>query len=130
MSRLLMATGMYLIIAGLSAIIALSEKSVMFVGLGLLFLVGCLQILFDESLANILGQQPITIRICAIAWVIAYLSMCLVYWLSENNVYFLYCALIPVSLVIVAILIYLLYLMATSHNAPEIEEDQNRNPWL
>lgn len=125
-----MATGMYLIIAGLSAIIALSEKSVMFVGLGLLFLVGCLQILFDESLANILGQQPITIRICAIAWVIAYLSMCLVYWLSENNVYFLYCALIPVSLVIVAILIYLLYLMATSHNAPEIEEDQNRNPWL
>ena len=61
MSRLLMATGVFLIIAGLSAIIALSAKPVMYVALGLLFIVGCLQVLFDESLANILGQQPITI---------------------------------------------------------------------
>ena len=130
MSRLLMATGIFLIIAGLSAIIALSAKPVMYVALGLLFLIGCLQILFDESLANILGQQPITIRICAIAWLISYFSMCLVYWLSENNVYFLYCAFVPISLVVVLILIYLLYLMATTHPAPEIEEDHNRNPWL
>lgn len=125
-----MATGTYLIIAGLSAIIALSSKPVMYVALGLLFLIGCLQILFDESLANILGQQPITIRICAIAWIISYFAMCLVYWLSENNIYFLYCALVPISLVVVLILIYLLYLMIMTHPAPEIEEDRNRNPWL
>ena len=124
-----MATGIFLIIAGLSAIIALSAKPVMYVALGLLFLVGCLQILFDESLANILGQQPITIRICAIAWVISYLSMCLVYWLSESNIYFLYCALVPVSIVIVLFLIYLLYVLATTQQQVE-EPEENRNPWL
>ena len=124
-----MATGVFLIIAGLSAIIALSAKPVMYVALGLLFVVGCLQILFDESLANILGQQQITVRICAIAWLISYLSMCLVYWLSESNIYFLYCALVPISLVIVLFLIYLLYLMAISHQEVE-EPDENRNPWL
>lgn len=129
MSRLLMATGIFLIIAGLSAIIALSAKPVMYVALGLLFLVGCLQILFDESLANMLGQQPITIRICAIAWVISYLSMCLVYWLSESNIYFLYCALVPVSIVIVLFLIYLLYVLATTQQQVE-EPEENRNPWL
>lgn len=129
MSRLLMAVGTYLIIAGLSAIIALSAKPVMYVALGLLFLIGCLQILFDESLANILGQQTLTIRICAIAWLISYLSMCLVYWLSESNVYFLYCALVPISLVVVLFLIYLLYLMASTQQVTE-EPEENRNPWL
>ena len=109
MAKILIGTGIYLVISGLSAIICLSDKPVMYVALALVILLGILILIFDEPVAEILGQDVPTINLASIAWVVAYEVSVFSYWLSESNINLLYAGLIPPALAVTAFLIFSLF---------------------
>ena len=109
MAKILIGTGIYLIISGLSAIICLSDKPVMYVALALVILLGILILIFDEPVAEILGQDVPIINLASIAWVVAYEVSVFSYWLTESNINLLYAGLIPPALAVVAFLVFSLF---------------------
>ena len=124
MAKILIGAGIYLIISGLSAIICLSDKPVMYVALALIILLGILILIFDEPVAEILGQDMPTINLASIAWIVAYEVSVFSYWLSESNINLLYAGLIPLALAIIAFLIFSLIDAIKSRPIAPPENDQ------
>lgn len=116
MAKILIATGIYLIISGLVAIVCLSGKPVMYVALGLIVVLGVLILLFDETLAEILGQDTPSINLCSIAWIASYEVTVFSYWLTEGNINLFYAGVIPPALAVVGFLI--LSLIEAINNRP------------
>jgi hypothetical protein len=106
MAKIFIATGIYLIISGLVAIVSLSDKPVMYVALGLIVALGVLILLFDETLADIIGQDAPTINLCSIAWIGSYEVTVLSYWLTEENINLFYAGVIPPALAVIAFLVF------------------------
>lgn len=126
MAKILIGAGIYLIISGLSAIICLSDKPVMYVALALIILLGTLILLFDEPVAEILGQDVPTINLASIAWVVAYEVSVFSYWLSESNINFLYAGLIPPALAVIA---FLIFSLIDAIKSRPIAQPENDHQW-